>query len=68
MYISTGCAAFFVFAVYGAGMMTMAILLAGKEPEPKLKEEPTKVIPIAEDIEGSLIYPNVPDWKKANAN
>jgi hypothetical protein len=66
MTISIGCAIFFIFAIYAAGMMTMAVLLAGKEV--KEDKPPTKVIRISEDIDDSIIHTNVPDWKKAIEN
>lgn len=60
MTISIGCAVFFVFAIFIAGMMFMAILLAGAE---KRNSPPAKIIRISEDIEGSIVEPNFPGWK-----
>lgn len=62
MYLSVGCIVFFIFALFGGGMMLMAILLAGAEKEDK---HPTKVIRISDDIEGSIVEPNVPGGKES---
>lgn len=61
MTISIGCAVFFVCLVFVMGMIAMAIILAEKEPEEE--SSPTKVIRISEDIEGSIVEPNIPGWK-----
>jgi len=66
MYISLAMVVFFVIAIFIAGLMVGCVLVAGKETEPG--KTPTKVIRISEDIESSIVHPNVPEWKKTVEN
>jgi hypothetical protein len=66
MYLSIGLVAFFAIAIFLAGVMIGCILVAGKETDQEKRT--TKVIRISEDIESSMIYPNIPDWKKTVEN
>jgi hypothetical protein len=66
MTISIGCPVFFVCLIFVMGMMFMALLLPGQEPDEDKK--PTKIRHIAPDIENSLLQENKPDWKNSKAN